>query len=358
MSKIDKTPSTWSVQEKLLAINLYDKLTYEGISAALSEHGFQRTAKAVERFFSRNKPWEIDEEIEVEESTYNPNSELKTSWGDKLLVKSIYNIEFGDGKTENVPVVVIPDTHAPFHDPYAIELACKIIEYVKPASIIYLGDDVDWMQISKYSKDPRRILQADAEVKSWQSNIDAAFTSAASSIIRRYKLLGNHEKRLYKYYCDSPEIMGFAGMQMDAIIGLDKNFKVIPNLQIIEDEIIWRNRFMFKHGDIVRKFAGWTAKSELEKEGLNGISGHVHRAAQYTRTVRGKAMTWLEGGCLCKLNPEYMSNPNWQQAITVIWFNGNKETDYFHPDLIQFVNYQAVALGRYFEVTKRSYNGK
>lgn len=359
MSQKDTNSNLWNPQERTIAISLYETMTYDGISTVLKEHGYNRSPKAVERFFARVHPDEVDvaPKHKIIESTYNPKDPLYCSWDEKLLIKSLRGVEFGDGKTSVVPVVVIPDTHARFHDPYAIELACKIIDCVRPVALVYLGDDVDFAQISRYAKDPRRILEAGLEVRAWQEDVDKAFASAARGV-KRYKLLGNHEKRLYKYYCERPEIMGFAGMQMDAVIGLDRNFNVIPNLQIIENEIIWRNKFLFKHGDITRKFAGWSAKAELEKEGMSGISGHTHRAASYVRTIRDKSGVWTEGGCLCQLTPEYMEHPNWQQAITVIWFNGNGKTDYFHVDLIPFAKYQAVAMGNFFEVKKRAYNDK
>ena len=85
-------------------------------------------------------------------------------------------------------------------------------------------------------------------------------------------------------------------MQADYLLGITPKLKPVHNLQIVEDEIVWRNRFIAKHGNLVRKFSGFTARAELEVEHMNGVSGHTHRAGQYCMTQRGKTMEWTELG--------------------------------------------------------------
>lgn len=341
---------SWTPRERHIAYSLKEKYTYKQISEALFEEGYDRSPKAIERFFARNFEFESEYlDTSFDESKIKIKKPLKTSWNEPMLVKNKH-VEFGNGES-TVPVVIIPDTHAPFHDPKAIELACKIIEDVKPSSVIWLGDDVDWVQLSVYSQDPDRINKAHSEVESWQNEVRKPIISAAPDYCKDYKLMGNHEKRMYKYHCAHPAISDFPGMHFDAIFGFDESWKVIPNLQLVEEEILWRQgKFIFKHGDAVRKWSGYTAKAMLEKENTSGISGHVHRAGQSYLTTRGVHKVWTENGCICDLNPEYVSNPNWQHAISIGWFNGNGKTDYFHIDLIPFSKYQAIANGKFFSV--------
>ena len=80
--------------------------------------------------------------------------------------------------------------------------------------------------------------------------------------------------------------------------------------------------FIYYHGDVVRKNAGYSAKAEYEDHRMkNGISGHTHRASSYFSTYEKEIGQWYENGCLCIMEPDYLNDPdkaNWQQAFTVI----------------------------------------
>jgi UDP-2,3-diacylglucosamine pyrophosphatase LpxH len=338
-----------------MAIDLRPTKSNREISLVLEQNGYHRSPKSVEKLFERlgitkvgaMEAAGLTESEDPEEQSEYQKGPLINTWGDPMLVPKL-DIEWGQG-TSVVPVVFLPDIHAPFHDPYAVELACKIIELVKPVKVVYLGDNTDWVQLSKFDKDPKRIVNTQAEVDSFQQ-IDRDIMSAAGRDIRRYYILGNHEKRMYKYHCSNPEISEIRGMQLDNILGLTPKFTPIHNLQIIEDEINWRNRFIVKHGNLVRKWSGYAAKAELDTEHVNGVSGHTHRASQYNHTQRGKTFQWTELGCLCDLDPTYMRNPNWQQALGVGWFNGDGKNDFFNMQLIIFSKYQAIVNGQYVSV--------
>lgn len=79
---------------------------------------------------------------------------------------------------------------------------------------------------------------------------------------------------------------------------------------------------LIKHGNIVRQHACYSAKAELERNGVSGISGHTHRLGQiFKRNVAG-AHTWIEAGCLCELDAEYLDGQtaDWQQGLAVGFF--------------------------------------
>lgn len=346
----ERIPSgSWTPQERELAFNLRGKHSYKGIANILNEMGYNRTPKAVEHLFARAG---LTNTLEEEEQDALPLSGSKTTWGAPLCVDEL-KVEFGK-QTSVVPVLILPDIHADFHDPYAIELAQRIGEIIKPCALVYLGDNVDWCQISKFDNDPYRKTQMMQEVRAWQE-IDRGFMSAVGSCIPRYYLLGNHEKRMHKYVCANPELVEIPGMQIENILARNEDFEIIPNLQIIDSEINWRDRFIFKHGDRVRKHSGYTAKAELEEEGVSGISGHTHRCSQIFSTKRGITSKWVENGCLCTLDPTYLKKPNWQQAVSIGWFNANGKNDYFHIDLIPFSKYQAIVNGQFVSVKHRAY---
>lgn len=115
--------------------------------------------------------------------------------------------------------------------------------------------------------------------------------------------------RLERYLKKHPELYSLDALKLPNLLDLkkynieysDKGIK-LGNLKII-------------HGDMVRKFSGYTARGELEKHDSSGICGHVHRLSCYYYRTPERYLAWYESGCLCDLNPEYINEPNWQQAF-------------------------------------------
>ncbi len=72
------------------------------------------------------------------------------------------------------------------------------------------------------------------------------------------------------------------------------------------------------------------------------MHGHTHRlGAFYHRDISDTYAAW-ENGCLCNLNPDYVTAPDWQHGWSVVW----SHRDYFHVEQV------AVVKGRY------NYHGK
>ena len=349
-------PSDWTPSEREIAIRLRaTRASMKGISEALRNAGYERTPSAVSRFLCRNKG-SLTRELEAADKWQMPDSPIKgqplrTTWGDPLCVKRL-EVEFGRG-TGLVPVAIVPDTHCPEQDDWAVELACKVIETLRPVAVVHLGDFRDFPQISRFDKDPARYLRIHDDIAVC-NDVRRRLQSAADATTPWYELLGNHDHRWMKYLWGHPEIAGLRQMQYDAMFGLDENFQVIRNLQLVEQEICWRGRFVFKHGEYVSSQSGYTAKRELDKEHVSGASGHTHRIASYLVSNRRRPLAWTECGCLCSLDPAYMTNPNWQQGMAVAWFNGDGRSDFFHVDPLPFANYQTILNGNFLSVKRTS----
>jgi hypothetical protein len=83
-------------------------------------------------------------------------------------------------------------------------------------------------------------------------------------------------------------------------------------------------KIITKHGTIVRKWSGQSAKAEWERYGKSGLSGHTHRlAAFYTNDFNGSHV-WMETGCTCDTDPQYVEQPNWQQGCVVVTYVGDR----------------------------------
>lgn len=212
-------------------------------------------------------------------------------------------------------VVSLTDWHYPFEDKAAIKAAFAFCEKVQP-EVIIVHEIHDFYALSKFDKDPSR-------EQGLQDEIDQAVTALKelrelcpfSQIIL---LESNHLDRLRRYlWSNAKALAGLRALKLENLLELQE-----LNISILEHYEI--GGILFKHGDIVRKNSGYTARGEFEKEGTSGLSGHTHRLGSYYRTQRGGSYVWIECGCLCDLRPEYISGvPDWQHGFGVVQFEPN-----------------------------------
>lgn len=243
-------------------------------------------------------------------------------------------------------VLFVPDIHAPFQDNKAINALIAFATWFKPDVVIYMGDLVDFYAVSHFVKSPIRRLQLQKEIDvatSVLKKINAAVNGSQKFFIR-----GNHEARLQKYlWTQASELSGLRDLQVEHLLKLDE-----LGIKYLKDGRMKYRGMVIKHGDIVRKFAGYTAKGEFESTGVSGASGHTHRLGVYSQTNEAGDFMWMETGCLCKLNAEYMEGkkPNWQQGFGVGYYKeGSKR---FDADTVRIVRGKAMYCGLEFFAKK------
>jgi predicted phosphodiesterase len=208
--------------------------------------------------------------------------------------------------------VFLSDLHYPYEDKRATSIALDIVEYSQPTHVFLLGDVIDFYQLSRFNKDPRRALELQADLD--KTLLFFGRLRKAAPDAELVYLEGNHEARLLAYQWQHPETCNLRCMEPEKLLGLEE-FKIrwVPEKKIEE-----HHGFILRHGSVVRKHAGQSARGELEKWGTCGISGHTHRVGCYTETKFSGVTVWFENGCLCDLRPEYLPGvPNWQHALHV-----------------------------------------
>lgn len=240
----------------------------------------------------------------------------------------------------------ISDLHIPYHDEHAWALTLKIVAAVKPTAINFGGDMLDFYRLSVYSKDPQRYegnwLQEDLD--QWARMAREISRIAPSKCKKRF-VPGNHEDRLRRYLERNPELYGLRSLELGMLMRLDE-----LGIEYHEREIvIIPDELLIKHGAVVRKDSAFSAKGELERERhtISTITGHTHRlGTHYVRTRRGLVKAH-ENGCLCILDPEYVTFPNWQLGLTVTTHWGGSV---FHVEDVPFLNHgehmKAVVMGK------------
>jgi hypothetical protein len=125
---------------------------------------------------------------------------------------------------------------------------------------------------------------------------------------------GNHEDRLRRAIWRNPEFAGIKALEFPELFKLaDYGFEHRKY-----GDLYRIGKLSVTHGEIVRKHSGASAKAHYEKVGGSVLHGHTHRMGSYFRTTAAGAHGAWENGCLCRLDPEYVKRPDWQQGFSVI----------------------------------------
>lgn len=225
--------------------------------------------------------------------------------------------------------VIYGDTHVPFHDPQAVKIVQAVAKDATPDVLLNVGDLVDCWSISRFDKDPTR-------KDSLQDNIDESRNhlhemAQVAPKARRVLLEGNHENRLGRLICslegahrELPKLRAFqAAMTWPVLLELDAiGFEWVPERAQSRTPIL--PKLLSKHGTVVRKWSGATAKGEWEKYGASGVSGHTHRLGQFLHRDHNGTASWIETGCTCLLDPPYGTDFDWQQGCVVLTWNHDR----------------------------------
>lgn len=224
--------------------------------------------------------------------------------------------------------VLYGDTHIPFEDPATVKVVQGVVRDVRPDVLVHMGDLVDCWQISRFDKDPTR-------VDTLQENIDAARRhlhemAQVAPQARRVLLEGNHENRLSR-----------------AMASMEGPHRSVAQLRAVQEAVQWPNllqlagigwewvpereqsrtpvvpKIITKHGGVVRKWSGWSAKGEWEKYGRSGASGHTHRLGWFIHRDHNGNSNWAETGCTCLLDAPYGVDFDWQPGCVVVTWSAD-----------------------------------
>jgi predicted phosphodiesterase len=225
-----------------------------------------------------------------------------------------------DISKEPKTVAIINDLHVPYQDDIAMRLVEKLLVDVQPEYLLYAGDVCDLYQISDFDKDPKRIGQLQEDIKA----TEAVFQRHDDMLpfTKKILLAGNHEDRLRRFlWSKAPALSGLDALELPELFHLkDYNIDFVP----YEQGVLINNTFLVIHGDLISAHSSYTAKAMYDKHGECGVCGHTHRGGSFYRRNRYGVYGWWENFCLCKLNPDYVTNPNWQQGFSLVHFVGRQ----------------------------------
>ena len=213
--------------------------------------------------------------------------------------------------------LILSDLQIPYHDNAPIECALKRGVEEQCGIVIINGDFLDFYQLSRYCKDPRKITPARELERGNQmlDLIDRLFPKA-----RKIFKLGNHDERFDHYMWTQA---GMVSEMFHRFLEGDKGLKLDGRgWETVRDrQIIMLGRLPVLHGHEF-PYTGDSvnpARTLFLKTIENGIMADRHRTSEHVETkMGGKVISCWSIGCLCGLNPYYMKINKWNHGFALV----------------------------------------
>lgn len=245
------------------------------------------------------------------------------------------------------PVLIVPDTHAPYHDVDAWQLMLEVARELQPEIIVHIGDLLDCYSVSRHSKDPARAMTLDSEVK-----VGRECRAELDELGAKTKIFcaGNHEFRLARYMQDrAPELHGL--LDIPKLLQLDENgWEYVEYRRDRKEGVV---HFTHDTGSAGRH----AIYRALDTYGASNITGHTHRLAYIVEgSVAGKpalsaSFGWL--GDLSKIDYLHQAKAarDWCLAFGTGYFDS--QTGHLFATPHPIVDYRTVFEGRLFKAPRR-----
>lgn len=209
-------------------------------------------------------------------------------------------------------VLVISDSHFPFHDKKAIQTAINYRDNID--TIILLGDLMDIYQGSHFSKDPS-IAKLTDEINICKEFLIYLRSKFPTAQIFYYE--GNHEIRINRYVMEhAPMLYGIESVALNSLLELK-----LQGITFIENGTgIKLAALNLLHGNEAGSRGGINiARTMLLKTNDNCVFGNFHKTQESSgKTLDGKEFANWSIGCLCNLKPRYMPINAWNHGFAFI----------------------------------------
>src|SRR3990170_4011182 len=217
---------------------------------------------------------------------------------------------------EGTRIIIVNDLQQPFQDKPTLQAVEKFWDDFEPNIEVYAGDIADFYTISSFDKNPsRRFKFADecANTRRWLH--DRAHSQPNA---QRIFIEGNHEDRMRRWlWRHGPELHGLPELSVSALLGLDETGAVYLPYMSVFDFLGFRIEHGWKASSGGTAYPINVSRFMATKTGSSGLCGHTHRFSTYAWTDSRGAHSYIENGCLCRMDLEYAPFPNWQHAFCV-----------------------------------------
>lgn len=197
-------------------------------------------------------------------------------------------------------LVIVSDFQAPYHLPQAVALVTAFVKDYKPDTLIFNGDIVDFVSVSKFAKGgrlvPSRVVD---EAHICRAEVVDPIMAALPKGAKVYWIEGNHEFRLKRYiYTMAPALED--AVSFESLLGLaDYGIQYVPGRGTSGNGVLRLTPLLTVcHGE---RHGTNPAKLTLDDWGGSIVVGHAHKEATWRKTYPS-GIDWvaMAAGCLCK----------------------------------------------------------
>jgi predicted phosphodiesterase len=216
-------------------------------------------------------------------------------------------------------LLVMSDIHIPYHNINAITAVLDFAKKEKPDAVLLNGDTLDFFQLSRFVKDPKKRSFAH-ELKAFKEFMDVLKKTLDAKI---YFKIGNHEERYEHFlWTKAGELEGVDEFELENIIkARAEGIEFIKDKRIMKAgslNIIHGHEFSSGFFSPVNIARGLFLRGKV-----SAMQGHNHSSSEHTESdMNGKITTTWSLGCLCELHPAYLPLNKWNLGCAVVDIDG------------------------------------
>lgn len=208
-------------------------------------------------------------------------------------------------------IVVASDWHGEYTDPFTADVFFDVVRRTQPDVIALNGDIVDFPAVSRWAKDPRKILNLQQEIDFVRKRILERTRRTAPEAQIDW-IIGNHEYRLVRFLADAaPALCSLRCLRFSELFDLEKlqinlvfgnNFlapdEASAQAGIAKNWAEYWDTYVVTHGIATGKHP---SSKEISSYGMSGTSGHVHRPQMFSMpTLINQYADWLSAGMMAQ----------------------------------------------------------
>jgi len=252
--------------------------------------------------------------------------------------------------------LVAGDFHFPAHCPRTVAVLLQVLEELRPQRLVLNGDTVDLLAVSRYPKDQRHSWDLRQEVTALHEFLHQVMQIGNAWGLEIVETEANHSgngtaSRWHRYLSDRVPVL-YGHPKAEELLRYDNWFYPEWAPIRLADSVMIADDLLVLHGDIVRKHAAYSARGHAEKWHSSVMHSHTHRMGSSLERIPAvgsrpeMVRRAYEIGCMCNLNPSYVSAPNWTNGFAIV--STDAEDTVYGVELVSVVRGVAVvnAIGK------------
>ena len=209
------------------------------------------------------------------------------------------------------------DSHIPYTDWPLMKAIGRVIEDFQPRREFIGGDVMDMYDISDFDRNPTRRKDMNDECCETRTLLDKH--KASYPEMEQYWEDGNHEDRLRRYlWKTAGALYGMKNEKGQPINSIPSYLNLAErgvHYFPFPSRIDYRG-FVVTHGPKKGGASKFCAKWMSESIRSSGVCFHYHRCQDYGWAGdEGQPQAFYVVGCTCRLDPDWLPYPDWQQGL-------------------------------------------